>query len=142
MEIMQEGNLPSVDSLDFVRGLSGGNSIKILPSALLKNAGALLQTSLPASGVNVVGNYDGNISGYGWYNNSADPTGTYAPPSSAGIPIVCTSNFKTDTRNVVTTIAIKDPGIFLLILGQIIKIAKANEPIINGNNLALSNDSK
>lgn len=85
MEIMQEGNLPSVDSLDFVRGLNGGNSIKILPSALLKNAGALLQTSLPASGVNVVGNYDGNISGYGWYNNSADPTGTYAPPSSAGI---------------------------------------------------------
>ena len=58
------------------------------------------------------------------------------------LPIVCTSNFKTDTRNVVTTIAIKDPGIFLLILGQIIKIAKANEPIINGNNLALSNDSK
>lgn len=85
MEKIQEGDLPSVDSLDFVRGLSGGNSIKILPSALLKNVGVLLLTSLPMPGTNVVGNYDGNISGYGWYNNSADPTGTYAPPSSAGI---------------------------------------------------------
>jgi hypothetical protein len=44
----------------------------------------LKEMNLPSSATNVIGDYDDLDSGYGYYNNSNDPSGQYAPAGTAG----------------------------------------------------------
>lgn len=85
MEQVKENSLTQVSKVDFVRVISGGSSSIIIPSTLLRVAGGMMRDMLPASDTNIVGNYEGNGSGFGWYNNTHDSKGEYAPANTAGI---------------------------------------------------------
>lgn len=56
---------------------------KIKKSTFLN--GILKEIILPNSATNTIGNYDDLDSGYGYYNNSYDSSGQYAPAYTAGI---------------------------------------------------------
>ena len=47
--------------------------------------GIMKEMSLPRSGTNTIGDYDELDSGYGFYNNTSDASGQYAPAGTAGI---------------------------------------------------------
>lgn len=64
-----------------------GSQVKIKKSDLLNIVlrSFLRLTSLPSAGSNIIGNYDELDSGYGWYNNTGDGNGIYAPSRTGGV---------------------------------------------------------
>lgn len=56
---------------------------KIKKSDLL--SGVLKEMSLPRSATNTIGDYDELDSGYGYYDNTYDTSGQYAPAQTSGI---------------------------------------------------------
>ena len=56
---------------------------KIKKSDLL--SGVLKEMNLTSAGINIVGDYDHLGSGYGYYNNTQDSSGQYAPAGTAGL---------------------------------------------------------
>lgn len=82
---MKENDLIQVNKIRFVRGIDGNESVNITPNDLFSIVGGITLGNLPNEGINKVANHDGSVSRYGYYNNTADTTGEYAPASSAGI---------------------------------------------------------
>ncbi|WP_300910941.1 hypothetical protein [uncultured Bacteroides sp.] len=72
------------------------NQCKIKKNDLL--SGILKRISLTMTESNIVGDYDGLESGYGFYNNTNSSSGQYAPAGTAGIFIrfkLITDDFST-----------------------------------------------
>lgn len=63
--------------------LADGSQGKIKKDTFLN--GIMKEMSLPRSDTNTIGDYDELDSGYGFYNNTSDASGQYAPAGTAGI---------------------------------------------------------
>ena len=87
---IKENEMTTVSSVDYVRGLKGKDSVLIKKSDLLSSV--LKRMSLPRYATNEIGNYDDLDSGYGYYDNTYDTSGQYAPAQTSGIFI----RFKVD----------------------------------------------
>ena len=62
---------------------ANGSQVKIKKGTFLN--GIMKEMSLPRSDTNTIGDYDELDSGYGFYNNTSDASGQYAPAGTAGI---------------------------------------------------------
>lgn len=62
---------------------ANGSQVKIKKDTFLN--GIMKEMSLPRSDTNTIGDYDELDSGYGFYNNTSDLSGQYAPARTAGI---------------------------------------------------------
>jgi hypothetical protein len=62
---------------------ANGSQVKIKKDTFLN--GIMKEMSLPRSDANTIGDYDKLDSGYGFYNNTSDASGQYAPAGTAGI---------------------------------------------------------
>ena len=62
---------------------ANGSQVKINKDTFLN--GIMKEMSLPRSGTNTIGDYDELDSGYGFYNNTSDLSGQYAPARTSGI---------------------------------------------------------
>ena len=79
-----------VTDADYVYVEKGSSQGKIKKSDLLSSV--LKRMSLPRYATNEIGNYDDLDSGYGYYDNTYDTSGQYAPAQTSGIFI----RFKVD----------------------------------------------
>ncbi len=100
---------PQVTNAEYVYAeAADGSQVKIKVSDILGGVlvGVLKETILPSSDSNVVGDYDELDSGYGYYNNSRDTSGQYAPARTAGLFI----RFKLRVDSSSTTLFVSEYG--------------------------------
>ena len=82
-DIKMNAFTPAMDGAYIYAETANGSQVKIKKSDLLRSI--LQPMVLPISSENKIGDYDNTDSGYGYYNNSSDTSGQYAPAGTAGI---------------------------------------------------------